>query len=178
MDDIAKHLGISKKTFYLHFKDKGELVFTMIKNRMELQSCMMDESSKKADNAIHESFIAVTQIQGLLSNLNPMLFYDLKKYHPEAWALFKAFKEKGMIEVISNNILRGIREGYYRENLNIEILAKLRVEQVDSVLFQNSFGSKFSLLEAMTEATEHFLYGLCTLKGHELINKYKNIVEK
>lgn len=178
MDDIAKHLGISKKTFYLHFKDKNELVFTMIRKRMELQNCMMEESSKKAENAIQETFIAVTEMQGLLSNLNPMLFYDLKKYHPEAWALFKSFKEKGMMAVISQNIQRGINEGYYRKNLNIEVLAKIRVDQVDSILFQNSLGNKYSLLDAMTEVTEHFMYGLCTLKGHLLINQYKNIVEK
>ncbi len=177
MDDIARHLGISKKTIYLHFKDKDELVYTLIKNKMELQHCVMDEGSIKAENAIDEFFIAVTSMHETLSNMNQMLFYDLQKYHHNAWLLFKSFKEKKLYKTVASNIERGIKEGHYRKDLNIEILAKMRVDQVESMLFQTSNGGKFSILQMMTELTEHFMYGLCTITGHQLINKYKKIDE-
>ena len=55
----------------------------------------------------------------------------------------------------------------------------MRVEQIDMVFNQSAFpAAQFSLSEVMTVITEHFLYGICTLKGHKLINKYKQINEE
>lgn len=178
MDDIARHLGMSKKTIYAHFQDKNELVYTLIKNRMHNQACMMENDAKDAENAIHEFFLAVTQMQKSLSNLNPMLFYDMQKYHPEAWMEFKAFKEKGLYKTVYQNLERGIKEEIYRSDIDLEILTRLRVDQVDLVFNQSiSHGSKFSVLQIMIAFTEHFLYGVCNLQGHKIINKYKNIID-
>ena len=176
MDDIAKHLGMSKKTIYLHFKDKNELVVDLMKSKMDSQVCIMDQSFEESSNAVDEIFIAVTNMQGMLSKMNPMLFYDLQKYHPEAWLLFKSFREKCLFKVLYQNIDRGIKEGYYRKNINLDIIAKMRVQQIDTVFNNTTYPSgEFSLLQVMTEITEHYLYGLCTLKGHKYINKFKQI---
>jgi AcrR family transcriptional regulator len=175
MDDIAKHLGISKKTIYLHFEDKNDLVYTLITRKTEMQTCVMDEGSAKAENAIHEAFLAVTQMQETLSNMNPMLLYDMQKYHPDAWALFRSFKEKQLFEVIRSNIERGIKEGYFREDIDPELFARMRVQQIDSIMGPGIFAeSRFSMLTVMVKATEHFVYGLSTQKGHEQIDHYKS----
>ena len=55
----------------------------------------------------------------------------------------------------------------------------MRLEQVDMIFNQIAFpAAKYMISDVMTEITEHYLYGLCTLKGHELINKYKQITEE
>ncbi|MBC7914185.1 MAG: hypothetical protein H7Y07_08680 [Pyrinomonadaceae bacterium] len=73
----------------------------------------------------------------------------------------------------------GIEGGYFRPEINAEILALMRLEQVDMIFNQIVFpANKFSMIEVMTQVTEHYLYGLCTLKGHKLINKYKQITEE
>jgi hypothetical protein len=43
---------------------------------------------------------------------------------------------------------------------------------------QRIHSGKYGLVQVMSELTEHFLYGICTLKGHKLINKYKEITEE
>ncbi len=179
MDDIARHLGMSKKTIYLHYKDKDELVYLLIKNRMETQVCNMEEGSSKAANALDEVFIAVTQMQSMLSNMNPMLFHDMQKYHPNAWVVFKTFKESNLNKVIRENLKRGIEEGFYRKELNLDIITRMRIEQIDMAFnYSSATVNKYSVLQVMNELTEHYLYGLCTLKGHRLINKYKHINEE
>jgi AcrR family transcriptional regulator len=35
MDDIAKHLGMSKKTIYHFFSDKNELVIALVKKKLQ-----------------------------------------------------------------------------------------------------------------------------------------------
>ena len=177
MDDIAKHLGMSKKTIYQHFSDKDELVTILIEEKLRNQHCAMDICASKAENAVEELFFAITNIHELLSSMNPKLFYDLQKYHPKAWLSFRAFKEQNLGKCIELNLERGIREGLYRSEIKTDILANMRLEQVDLLFSQNNkyTMNKYSLVQVMVEITEHFLYGICNLKGLEKINHYKQL---
>jgi TetR/AcrR family transcriptional regulator, cholesterol catabolism regulator len=179
MDDIARQTGMSKKTIYQHFKDKNELVYVLIQRMLDGQMCVMDSNCAKAANAVEEVFLVVTHLQQMLSKMNPMIFYDLQKYHPEVWSLFKNFRYSYMKDCIMKNLTWGMEEGYFRPGLNKEIIAVLRLEQVDMIFNQIVFPpGKYMILEVLTEITEHYLYGLCTIKGHKLINKYKQITEE
>jgi len=178
MDDIAKHLGMSKKTIYLNYTDKNALVVELMREKLENQVCVMDDCINNSEDAVHEVFFAVTQMQHLLSKMNPMLFYDLQKYYPEAWQFYVAFREKKLFKVIHDNLKRGISEGNYRKDIHVDILTWMRIGQIDTVLSQNTYPmNEYNIALLMTEITEHFLYGLCTPKGYKLIDKYKQIAE-
>lgn len=179
MDDIAKHLGMSKKTIYQHYTHKNALVVELMRDKMENQVCVMDDCISNSKDAVHEVFFAVTEMQHLLSKMNPMLFYDLQKYHPEAWQHYVIFREKKLFGVIYNNLKRGISEGNYRKEINAEILSWMRIGQIDTVFSQTAYPvNQFNIISIMTEITEHFLYGICTPQGHKLINAYKQITRK
>lgn len=175
MDDIAKHLGMSKKTIYQHFSDKNELVNILIRKKLSSQECAMKDGHTKAETAVHEIFFAIEDIHQLLTSMNPKLFYDLQKYHPSAWLYFKNFKEKNLKETIYNNLKRGIDEGYYRQELNIDILTQMRLEQINLIFnhHDNYTNNKYNIAQVMIAITEHFLYGVCNFKGLQLINEYK-----
>ncbi len=180
MDDLAKHLGMSKKTIYTHFSDKNEIVNMVIENKLNFQKCLIKEKSESSQDAVHEVFFAVTNMKELLSNMNPNLFHDLQKYHPQAWMYFKNFRQKDLFATIHSNLLRGIKEGLYRNDIKPDILTQMRLEQID-LIFSNSSAytnGKYGIAQVMAELTEHFLYGICSLKGHKLINKYKEITEE
>lgn len=175
MDDIAKHLGMSKKTIYQHFSDKDELVNILIKEKVGNQDCVVKASASDAENAVHEIFFAMENISLLLSTMNPKLFYDLQKYHPKAWLIFKGFKENTLTTAINNNLERGIKEGLYRSEMKVDIITQMRLEQIDLLFSQhdNYTRNKYNLAQVMLEITEHFLYGICNQKGVELIHFYK-----
>lgn len=177
MDDIAKHLGMSKKTIYQHFSDKNELVNILMEEKLNAQDCAMDSCASLAENAVHEIFFVIINVHELLTNMNPKLFYDLQKYHPKAWMNFKEFKEKNLGKCIQTNLERGIKEGLYRPEIKTDILTQMRLEQVDLLFSQQhgnyTKGSKYNIAQVMVEITEHFLYGICNEKGLKLINAYK-----
>lgn len=179
MDDIAKHLAMSKKTIYQHFADKNALIVDLMRNKMENQACLVEKSAENSKDAIQEVLMDVTRIQEMLSKMNPVLFYDLQKYHPQAWLHFKSFKEQNLFKLIQKNLKRGISEGNYRKEINIEILTRMRIKQIDDTFNHTTYPiNMFTMSKVMIEITEHFLYGICTLKGHKLINKYKQIIEE
>jgi AcrR family transcriptional regulator len=174
MDDIAKHLGISKKTIYQNFKDKNELINILIRDRIVNQDLQMNKCFDASENAVQELYFGMQDMDYFLATMNPMLFYDLQKYHQEAWLKFIAFKEKEIGKKILENLERGKQEGLYRAEINNEIIARMRLDQVDVVFTQNGHydTNKNSLSSIMVEITRHFLFGICNNEGIKLIHKY------
>ncbi|RYG08242.1 MAG: TetR/AcrR family transcriptional regulator, partial [Chitinophagaceae bacterium] len=174
MDDIAKHLGVSKKTIYQNFKDKNELINILIRDRILNQDLQMNDCFAKSENAVQELYLGMQDMDYFLATMNPMLFYDLQKYHQEAWLKFVAFKEKEIGKKILENLERGKQEGLYREDINTEVITRMRLDQVDVVFTQSGHydTNKHSLSNIMVEITRHFLFGICNNEGVKLIHKY------
>jgi AcrR family transcriptional regulator len=179
MDDISRQLGISKKTLYQHYPDKNELVLAVIMLNVTGHKDALESICGTASNAVEELLRVVKQMAGMMQGINPGMFYDLQKYHPTVWTQFSEFKEKFALEKIIENLTRGINEGLYRSDFNVEIIAKMRLTQIDQCLTGELFPeSKFSMQKIMEQLTDHFMHGVLTLKGHKLLNKYKNLKEE
>jgi len=178
MDDLARHLGMSKKTVYQHFKDKDEIVNTLLIESLESNEEQLKKLETNSKDAVQEIILIMKHISEMFSRINPNLFYDLQKYYPEAWKTFQAFKQRSMIKMIETNLHQGISQGYFRHDINVKILAKMRIEQVEIAMNPMIFPyDKFNIAEVQLSMIDHFLHGITTLKGHKLLNKYKNINE-
>ncbi len=175
MDDIAKTLGMSKKTIYQHFKDKDELVNILIDEKIHNQHCIIKCLEIESKNAVDELMMVVTNMSDLLSNMNANVFYDLQKYYPITWKCFQDFRDQDLYGMIHNNLLRGIKENLYREDINPEILTKLRLHQIDMIFSGNKISDNYSLSEVMKEITLHFLRGICNENGLKEIQDYQPI---
>ena len=179
MDDIAKHLGISKKTIYQFFDDKDQIVLSLMDNTLVINQSSFDIISKSAKDPIHEIVLTAEHMRNIFTQINPIVFSDMKKYYPTAWIQFRQFKEKCIFEMIVTNLEKGIKVGLYRNNIDLKILAKFRIEQVEMAMDHNIFPLDiFNLTKVQVELLDHFLRGICTLKGHKLMNKYQQIIEE
>jgi AcrR family transcriptional regulator len=174
MDDIAAALGMSKKTLYQHFADKEELVSACFSQVMEhnRHQCLIDQ--QRAENPIHEFFLAYDMMQEMFTNMNPVVIYEMEKYHPEAFKKFQEFKYGFMYKVITDNFRRGVEQELYRPDIDVDVMARYRIESVmlpfNAAIFPNN---RTHLIHIEQQLFEHFLYGLATAKGQKLIQKYK-----
>ncbi len=174
MDDIAAALGMSKKTIYQYFSDKDALVEAVIADKIKYnqQCCAKDRLAAK--DAVHEVFLAIKMMQEMFQNMNPAVINDMEKFHPKAFAHFVKHKYNFLYKIISENITRGVAEGLYREDMDIDIMVKARLESMMLAFNQQVYPqSKYSLVHVETQLTEHFLFGLASQKGHKLILKYQ-----
>jgi len=174
MDDIANQLGMSKKTIYQYFTDKNELVDTVVEDDIgDMQrDCM--KCAEKARDAVEEIFLTVDKVIEQLSNMNPMVLYDLEKFHVRAYQRFIEHKNKFLLQIIRHNLEWGVKEGLYRPDIDVEVLAKFRLESMMVPFNIDLFPpSKYKLTEVTKIIIEHFLYGVASLKGHKLILKYQ-----
>jgi TetR/AcrR family transcriptional regulator, cholesterol catabolism regulator len=179
MDDIANSLGMSKKTLYQYYVDKDELVDAVVESHI---SGIQDDCigcKQDAKDAIHEIFIMMERIMEEFSNMNPMLLYDLEKFHFRAYQRFRDHKDKFLAQVIRENLEWGIRYELYRPEIDIEVITKFRLESM-MIPFNVSVypPGKYNLAELTGKIMEHFVYGLATIKGHKLIQKYNQQRQK
>ncbi|MCE9539893.1 MAG: TetR/AcrR family transcriptional regulator [Bacteroidetes bacterium] len=178
MDDIAKHLGISKKTIYQFYSDKNEIVEKLMVQRMQTNECEFKQIANESANVIEEVFAMMKHMGVMFSQMNPNLFYDLQKYHPRSWKLFKQFKEECIERMVEDSVKRGIEQGLVREDINTKIIARLRMEEVEMGFNAQAFPpDKFKIVDVQLALLDHFLHGICTIKGHKLINKHKQVTE-
>lgn len=175
MDDIARRAGISKKTLYLHFANKQEVVNEAVTwySNQTTENCGM--VLENADNAIQAMVKILAFFDELYRRINPMAIFEMQRYFPEAYARFRASLLDRDVTVIRENIERGKREGYYRDCVNADLLARYRIETSLLILQPNLLvNDRNSLMSVALEIGEHFMYGIMTPKGEELYKKYKS----
>lgn len=172
MDEIASQLGVSKKTLYQFYADKDELVTAVAGEWIQMSENCCNSYREGSKNAIDEVFKGLDFVQEMFSNMNPGMLYDLQKFHPQAFKRFLTHKNKFLYDMIRSNLERGVVEGLYREDLNIELLTKFRLESMMMPFNVDMFPSgKYSMGEIEYEVLLNFLFGISSLKGYKMIQE-------
>lgn len=174
MDDIARHLAVSKKTLYQHFADKDELVLMVSKSHLKDEKQLYETITSKSSNSIEELHKISLCMRRDMEEMNPTLLFDIEKFYPKAFEVYTDFKNKFVRQSIVKNIKQGIEEGYFRPEINPEIIASLRLNNVEAAFNDRLFPKeKFNLAAVQVQLFEFFIYGICTEKGRKLYLKYK-----
>jgi len=176
MDEIARNLGISKKTIYQYYKDKNELVCEVINNHLKEREKSYRQIADIAVDPIHELIKLTEYVRDSFRNINPIILFEVERYFPKAFQNWVDHKEKCLKVYIIDILNRGKEQGLFRMEINVEMLSRLRIEEIQLGFNIAVFPPmQFSIQELQIQFIDYFLHGICTLKGHKLINKYKNI---
>jgi AcrR family transcriptional regulator len=177
MDDISGMLGISKKTLYQFIKDKKDLVykcmtFFLNQERKTCTKILEDERLNPVEQLIE---IARHHSRGM-KDMNPSALYDLQKYHPKSWQLMREYKEDFVLNNIKQNLLRGQEQGYYRSEIEVDVISKMYITLVDSIMNpQSNISGDRHFKELAAILIDYHLHAITTFKGRECL---KQIEEK
>lgn len=176
MDDIARHLSVSKKTLYQHFADKEDIVTITCQSHLNRNVNEFQSIRKTAKNALEELAQLSCCLKKNMQEINPSLLFDLQKYHPKAWNVWLNHKNKFIRESVVRNLKQGIEEGYFRPEIDPEVIAAVRLELVQLAFNEEIFPrEKFRLPDVQMQIFDHFVFGLLTDKGRKLYLKYKEV---
>jgi AcrR family transcriptional regulator len=174
MDDIAAQVGMSKKTLYQHFADKDELVDNLVDGEIGLMQNETMECINNSANAIEEIFISMEMANKHFTKMNPMVLFDLHKFHFNSFQKFMDHKNTFLMSVITDNLKRGLAENLYRTDTKIDIMAKYRLQMLMLPFDMEAYPPmQYNLIDVSNAMIENFLYGLSTEKGYKLIEQYK-----
>ncbi len=175
MDDIAQEMGISKKTIYTHFKNKTALVKEAVMHMYHLITHGIDCIRALEQNPIEELYAIKKFAMTRLKDEKSSPQYQLQKYYPEIYSLLKEKQFEKMHECTVANLERGIAQGLYRENLDVEFVSRIYFIGVngikDDTLFAVDQFPKAQLFEAYLE---YHLRGIVTKEGLKTLKKFIN----
>ena len=172
MDDVARELGISKKTLYQHVENKEDLVKKVVMVGIDEDRSAHCSVIETAKDALDEMLGVAAHIIHQVRQVKPNLMFELQRHYPEAWALMDDFHTQNVKIWAKNNIERGIREGLYKPEVNPEIVASLYVATSANILNERFFPhGKFAFEEVIRQFMTHYLFGICSLKGSKLLTK-------
>lgn len=178
MDDIARELGISKKTIYLHFPDKDDLVYQVVEQEMHKDKCEYEELELSGANAIEKLLQASEMMRQTLVSMNPRLLYEIQKYHPRAWQNFQDHMQDFALHGILKDLRQGIDEGFFRTDLDVEVIARVRLKQIETGFDNQLFPpERFGLVRVQIEMLDHFVRGIVTKRGCEIYEQLREALQ-
>ena len=175
MDEIARQLGVSKKTLYKYASDKKELVTKAVRLAIDEEECVLSEMHKAEGSAIDKIFAINTMISEKLQSIQPAVIFDMQKYYPEAWAIMEEHKCVFIHNQVKENLEEGIKEGLYRKNMNPELVTRIYVTLINSIFDSSLYSlSTHSFKETYTEVVRYHLRGITNEKGVEYMQELFN----
>ncbi len=173
MDDIARQLGMSKKTLYQYVENKTDLITKTIVATIEEEKAMMLSARESSTDSIEEMLKIARYAIQQLRKLSPTLVYDLQKYYQHIWQLIQKLHKEHGHQMIKENIERGKAQGVYRADVNPDILAKMYVMGTFSVVDEELFPLKnYNKENLFIEFIKYHIHGIASEKGLELYKKH------
>lgn len=177
MDEIARQMGISKKTLYQFVSNKNELVKKVVGMRIHQEQECICQMVEPKGNAIDQLMEMTEFVRGNMKQMHPSVMFDMQKYHQDAWKTIQDHKEKFIHETVKNNLEKGIEDGFYRDNLEPAIVARFYLGMVNTVLdpIQSGFMEMgFEQSEVHEQMMRYHIRGIANEKGREYLKEKFN----
>lgn len=173
MEELARQMGISKKTLYQHFTDKSDLVEKTVMHLNSIRGCNFKSLNIEGMNAIDQMFKAYSLVNDIIRKHNPGFEFDLERFYPAIYRKSVELHRHAMFESTLANLKQGKAEGYYRQNFDEQVIAKLYVIRIEylahtDIVTTDEIHSNSFLLEIF----KYHLYGVISNKGHQYIEKH------
>jgi len=173
MDDIANSCGISKKTIYISFQNKDDLVSHTLKLEAEKLKDYLKEISAHSKNALEELYHFFEYINSVSTSITPNFNIELKKYHSQNYIELFKYKTHIIMPFVIANIENGKREGYYKSDLNAKDICE-SFDNIFAMLLNYDYSSNSGTYKnAIIFLNSLFLYRLVSVKGLETLDLFK-----
>ncbi|HTX89322.1 MAG TPA: TetR/AcrR family transcriptional regulator [Bacteroidales bacterium] len=177
MDDICRDLGVSKKKLYLYFKSKHDLVMKLLELERKSFEIIFDTYNFEGVNAIDILLTVSKEVGDHFWDVSPSMTFDLKKYYPEVYHTHVDERIEFIYQKIKINLEKGINQGMYRDDLSIELVARLYIRRLMDLHNPEFFpADKFSFQTLFDVMFDNFIRGIANQKGMEYYDEQKRKV--
>lgn len=174
MDDLARELGISKKTLYYEFADKQDLISKSIDIDIVFNRRFFEEVNRTNLRAIQELFLLNERIHQDYASYSHAFYFDLKKYYPETYNIWRDEKRKNMFALILDNLQKGKREGVYRLDIHEQAIGNLYMMRMEMLnIYEFIDRPQLFSSEYKQEIFTYHLHGICNEHGLRILSGIK-----
>jgi len=168
MDDIARSLGISKRTLYEIYDNKEDLLTEVMLRQQRIEGETLRSLASRCSNVMEILLNIYYHKTESMRNTNPQFFLDLEKY-PDVLKMLKADHEKTHEEFM-NFMARGVKEGYFRPDVDYELVGQM-LEAFSEYFQQKHLFKKYTLRSIFLNNVFITIRGVSTQKGINLLER-------
>ena len=172
MDDIAKEMGISKKTIYTHFNNKETIIGVVTDHVFETVCYDIDAICDLNQNPIQELYAIKKRVMQYMQKEKASPTYQLQKYYPAIYNNIKQRQFSYMQQCVVKNLNRGLEQDLYRQNIEVQFVARIYFNGITGIKEESLFPHTLFEGETLYEMyLEYHLRGIVTPKGRNILNQ-------
>jgi AcrR family transcriptional regulator len=175
MDDLAVSMGISKKTLYIHFDNKYQLVSEVANSIFEKVTQDITEIKRKAANPIEELHCVKMEVMKYIGNEKSSPNYQLQKYYPKIYEELRRKEYQHLGEMVKNSLQLGVDSGLFRNEIDVEFISRLYLNGMRGIRDIETFPvEKFKTETLFENFLDYHLRALITQKGLKTLTNFKS----
>lgn len=177
MDTVAKSLHMSKRTLYEIFENKNDMIIQVIDHNNHRMMLKMQEIVETSSNVMAALFTIFSIHRDYLRKVNTEYFRDMDRLYPEMRLRHdscRGERQEGILSILR----RGVSQGVFRDDVNLEIQVKIMELQAESLKRSESlFPPEITLLEIYDTITIGFLRSIASAEGHRILDEMRKARE-
>lgn len=173
VDDIARELNISKKTLYVYFDNKKDIIWQVIQNNLKVIEEIVLNAENESDNAIQASVKFLDEFYNFIgTEQDKRNLSELKKYYPEILTSYKDSILALIRKMIQENYKRGIEEGLYKDEFAPDYVGRFfSVIYLGNRTLPLPKNNSFSFNKLRLMSVKIIMYGMVTEEGKILLDE-------
>lgn len=179
MDEVARRLGMSKRTIYEHFRDKTELLHCCMLASFAQNDAEIAQLEGNCDHLLEFVLRILDYGSRSVKIINPAFFEDLRLYYPKLYNEMVAYRREEMVDQLRKLIEQGMKGGYFRSGTNAALVAKIFMEQMLAMnrrdVFPPELFSQSELFETLFLTT---IRGISTKNGLQELDQLLSDYQK
>ena len=174
VDDICHELGMSKKTFYVYFASKDDLVQAILhKHEQKVGHDLDNALSKRTITQVIVEWAKIAQSAQKKDLKTPAMMYDLEKYYPQLFAAHKKVMRETAEKILVHFLGKGVSEGIFRAEIDVDVVAMMFLDMQYRLLDLITGGqmTKEEVHRIGHQRMDILMRGILTHEGFETLKK-------
>lgn len=174
VDDICHELGMSKKTFYVYFPSKDDLVQAILhKHEQKVAHDLDNALAKRSITQVIVEWTKIAQSTQKKDLKTPAMMYDLEKYYPQLFAAHKKVMRQTAEKILVQFLEKGVNEGIFRAEIDVDVVAMMFLDMQYRLLDLMTGGqmTKEEVHRIGRQRMDIMMRGILTHEGFETLKK-------
>ncbi|MFZ1979326.1 MAG: TetR/AcrR family transcriptional regulator [Bacteroidota bacterium] len=173
VDELAADLGMSKKTIYKYFPSKDDLLLAAVRVNIERVGKEVSGIINSAEPFEKKIAVLLSVIGRQIRRISPQFQSDMRRFSPHVWDEIDTFRREVVIGQLKNLFLQAKKEGFFREDLNVEIFQLILVNAAQGIVNPQTLADRsFSAAEAYQEIIKVLFTGALTEEGKKHVHLF------
>ena len=170
--EVSSKLNIPLDDLKQYFVSDHDLVEKVLAFERESFQNIFDTYNFEGVNAIDILLTVSREVSKRFKDVSPALTFNLKSTYPKLYQYHIDTRISYIFEKIKINIVKGIGQGIYRDDLSVELLARLYISRLIDLHNPDFFPPEEYSFEIIFDAMfDHFIRGIVNEEGMRYYEK-------